>query len=546
MRTAILLLLASCFPLCVFAQADTPALQDHDPLDPAYLEAIEARIGEVIIENENIFNLDDPREDYLLYRLANRLHIRTMPRIIRHQLLFASGDVYSQRKIEESERILRSNNYLADARIEPVRYADGRVDVRVRTQDVWTLQPRFDYSRNGGVDTSSVGFEEHNLLGTGISLSVLRESSVDRDVTTISYADRELRGTRYSMQAAYNDSNEGGGFQFSLGLPFYALDSRRANGFEIMQDERVDSLYDRGNAQAEFSHDEERLMLHAGTSHGLRAGWVTRYTAGIGYEEDRFAPGGNAALPWTVLPEDRKFVYPFVGMEVLQDDFVVVVNRDQIGRPEDVYRGLRLNLRLGYAATGLGSLDNAVLLNAGVRKGFGEPGEKSFYTAADLSTRWQDGRAENLLLNTYANWYHRHSPRRLLFTGITASAGSNLDLDNPLYLGGDNGLRGYPLRYQGGEQSMLFTIEERFYTSWYPFRLFRIGGAVFFDMGRTWGENPVGAENLGWLKDVGFGLRVGNNRTGTGNVIHMDIAFPLDGDPGIDSVQFLVEARSTF
>ena len=37
----------------------------------------------------------------------------------------------------------------------------------------------------------------------------------------------------------------------------------------------------------------------------------------------------------------------------------------------------------------------------------------------------------------------------------------------------------------------LFTIEERLYTRYYLLRLFNVGGAAFFDMGRTWGYTPV-------------------------------------------------------
>jgi hemolysin activation/secretion protein len=124
--------------------------------------------------------------------------------------------------------------------------------------------------------------------------------------------------------------------------------------------------------------------------------------------------------------------------------------------------------------------------------------------------------------------------------------GHNLDLDNPLELGGDNGLRGYPLRYQSADASVLFTIEERYFTDWYPFRLFRVGGAVFADIGRTWGDNPVGSGSIGWLKDVGFGLRIGPTRSGGHEVIHLDITFPLDGDPSIDKVQFLLEKKVSF
>jgi hypothetical protein len=43
-----------------------------------------------------------------------------------------------------------------------------------------------------------------------------------------------------------------------------------------------------------------------------------------------------------------------------------------------------------------------------------------------------------------------------------------------LQLGGDTGLRGYPLRYQEGEKRALFTLEQRVYTDWYLFRLVRV------------------------------------------------------------------------
>ena len=70
--------------------------------------------------------------------------------------------------------------------------------------------------------------------------------------------------------------------------------------------------------------------------------------------------------------------------------------------------------------------------------------------------------------------------------------------------------------------------------------------AVFADAGRTWGDDPLGGENLGWLRDVGFGLRLAPTRFGTDKVFHIDVAFPLDGDDSIDSVQFLIEAKRSF
>jgi len=48
--------------------------------------------------------------------------------------------------------------------------------------------------------------------------------------------------------------------------------------------------------------------------------------------------------------------------------------------------------------------------------------------------------------------------------------------------------------------------------------------ALFADAGRTWDRDVAGETPLGWLSDVGVGLRIGNTRTGLGNVLHIDIA----------------------
>jgi hypothetical protein len=48
------------------------------------------------------------------------------------------------------------------------------------------------------------------------------------------------------------------------------------------------------------------------------------------------------------------------------------------------------------------------------------------------------------------------------------------------------------------------------------------------------------------LKDVGLGLRLGSSRSAFGNIVHIDLAFPLDGDKNIDSVQLIIETSQRF
>ena len=171
---------------------------------------------------------------------------------------------------------------------------------------------------------------------------------------------------------------------------------------------------------------------------------------------------------------------------------------------------------------------------------------QSLFLGVDAQGRYEDGGLRGGLLQADARYYFRQSPRRLFFMDLSAEAGRNLDADQQILLGGDNGLRGYPLRYQAGEGRWLFTAEQRFFTNWYPFQLFNVGAAVFYDMGATWGRDPLGSPSQGLLRDFGFGLRLGNSRSALGNVLHVDVAFPLDGDSSINSVQFLVETKEEF
>ncbi len=158
----------------------------------------------------------------------------------------------------------------------------------------------------------------------------------------------------------------------------------------------------------------------------------------------------------------------------------------------------------------------------------------------------ESGNLANALLSLTARYYRRQSQKRTFFAALSGTAGEALDLDNPVEIGGNSGLRGYPLRYQAGESKVLATIEQRYYTDWYPFRLARVGGAIFADVGRVWGDNSLGADNREWLTDVGVGLRLAMTRVSAGRVVHIDLAFPLNGDSSIDSVQFLIESRTSF
>ncbi|HEX6637527.1 MAG TPA: hypothetical protein VF033_07705 [Steroidobacteraceae bacterium] len=503
------------------------------------------RIGEIRIVTRSLFDAAAQDENTALARLANRLHVATRPATIEDQLLFRSGDPYQPELLAESARILRDTRYLRDAAVRPVAFHDGLVDVEVTTQDVWTFTPGISFGHSGG--TSSTGFEveDLNLFGTGTELGVGFKSNVDRDSKFIHYHDRQLGSSWWDLLASFADNSDGRRGELGLEHPFYALDARWAGGMSLLDDRRLDSRYRLGEVIDRFATHEKRATIYFGGSTGLVDGWVRRLSAGLTVDEHSFEPLPGAKGT-QLLPADRRFFYPWLGAEWVQDGFRTARNRDQIEKTEDYSLGWRASARLGFASSQFGSDRTAAMLSARLSKGMQLDERQTLQFALDADGRLEQGSLRAGLLEVETRYHFRQSPRRLFFLDFSADAGTDLDADQQVLLGGDSGLRGYPLRYQSGKGRWLFTAEQRFFTDWYPLQLFNVGAAVFYDMGATWGRDPLGSRSRGLLRDVGFGLRLGNSRSALGNVLHLDVAFPLDRDPSIEGMQFLVQTRKSF
>ncbi|MDH3338823.1 MAG: hypothetical protein OEM76_13500, partial [Gammaproteobacteria bacterium] len=328
--------------------------------DEARLEADGVVIGKIVLEKQDIFDLSDPRENNALYRLANRLHIITKDSVIEKQLLFKPGDPYSKRLADETARILRSNSYFYDASITPKNRRDGTVDLHVNTRDVWTLKPGISYSRSGGENKSSVNIEELNLFGRGQQIFVVRSKDVDRDSTVFEFFDRNVGPNWLSMRLRVADNSDGNSSFLSIVRPFYALDTRWAAGGTLLDEDQEDTLYQLGEKAAEYRHERSYYSAFGGWSAGLRNGWVQRYRVGIVNDDNQFSTVIDPTLP-AAIPADRKLVYPYVGIEILEDRFETTRNHDQIARTEDFLTGTRFSATLGWSNESFGADRDALL-----------------------------------------------------------------------------------------------------------------------------------------------------------------------------------------
>lgn len=528
--------------LLALAPRRITAEQSTMPND-AELERRGASIGRIDIQVDDVFentlSLSTP------YRIANGLHISTHDETVREQLLFRSGEPFHRRVLDETERLLRGRRYFNEASVTSVRYnEDNTVDVLVRVHDVWTLSPGLSFGRKGGENSTRMKFEDTNFLGLGKQLSLARSGDVDRTEWRLAYVDPHLLGSWWTLSSAYSSMSDGAGQSLSLSRPFYALDSRWSADVGASDEGSAVSRYSLGKRIERFNMDERQFEVGGGISSGLHDGWTVRYLGGFRYDARAFTPLLDE--PGVAIPDDRTIAYPWVGIEVLEDNYLSTRNLDQIGRTEDVYLGRSARLEAGFASTAFGSTRDAFILNGTLQTGTELGDERYLIHSLAWHGRLEEGELTDAVLDANSRFYLRQSERSVFFASLGGSFTSHLDPEKQLLLGGDNGLRGYPLRYQAGTANALVTIEERFYSSWQPLKLFNVGAAVFFDAGRAWGQDEHAAAPEGWLKDIGVGLRLGSARSGLGNVLHIDLAMPLDRSNDIDSLQLLIETKKSF
>ena len=432
-RTRSCIFRPAVFLCCLLIGTMSARAAGRDPAagipNDAELESAAATIGTITIVRDNVFDLSQPGEDYRLYALANRLHVRTQDAVIRAQILIEPGDRFSRRLLEESERLLRRNRYLFDASIQVASYADGVVDIEVRTRDVWTLVPDVSFSRTGGEDKWRVGIIENNLLGRGTRLRFAYEENVDRDVTLFEVVDTNLFRTRADLLMQVADSSDGDASRFRLQRPFFSLDSRWSAGVDLSTRRVENRFFELGNEAAEYREDAEFYSLFGGLSGGLQNGWVRRWTAGLVFDDRQFSSVQDPRFP-ELLPENRRFVYPFIGLEILEDNFQTAENRQQFERTEDFLLGARFSASLGYASESLDSDRNALLYRASASRGFGSLRSTALLIGGAVSGRIDDGNAANTLLSANARYFRQQNNNWLFFATLRGAWGSRLNLDN--------------------------------------------------------------------------------------------------------------------
>lgn len=541
---ALILLLLGMAPTVWGATCPAPAHSGIErwPGQTAW-EALQARgyhIGAVHIVVDNVFDLNNPAEDHWYARLADRLHIKTRPNAIREQLLFKPGDPVETRVIYESVRRLHRLVYLRAARITPQSCEGQEVVARVVVKDAWTLKLDFRFSHVGGQNTTQFNVSDVDFLGSGKKLTVGHTHDPQRSGNQILYQDPSLFGSFWQLGTGYKDLSDGHLKYLNVGLPFY--EDRTPWSLQAAFYDQKENLnfYNQGVlAWLAPSELHERSLSWA---HLLSWSGESGTRAGVFYSSTDYGYGKPEAQDSAVLSEPMLTPRRLAGMglswEFFQDHYEDYTNLQYIDRPEDYNLGWRVDAQTGHYGGAFGGNVSAPFYGISASWGAALPGNTLLLGSGYLNGREQDGQSRNLLADLTLTAYNQHFHWQTLVAHLQWDSVLHPDPESYLYIGGLQGLRGYPNYFAIGNRRWQATLADRIVTPWQLWSLFQVGFVGYADWAQIHQLAPSGWSPT--YSDVGLGLRFGFIRSAFSNTLYFTIAWPLRDGPGVHGHEIVI------
>jgi outer membrane protein assembly factor BamA len=535
-------------PLMGFAQSECELLFDTsrstfelDFARPTLKRNPSLVVGQIIIQRHNIFDEATEAQGNLAFRFSNDIHFLTKERVVRDYLLFASGEAFDDARLLESERLLRQQKFFYGARVIPFRQCGNRVDILVVTRDTWSLTPIISISSQGGQTKSKIGVRDTNFLGSGNRVSVIHEQDYQRSKKVLQFENPNLGRSKLKLGLLYATGDEFDEKQFTLIKPFFSLNTERAMGIHWSDINEEIKQYQFTDVINVFNRREKRFDGFWGWQYERSESWVKRIQLGYDNIQRKFTPSLELNAT-SELPENRQYSYAWVGINAIEDDYHQLQNHRYMDVIEDINLGWDFEAKLGWSTTSPSAKNNSAYFYWRAEKYFAI-NDSHLVRAFNEIEGFLDsdqGALDNTQLNFEAEYFHRATVTSQNYFHLNYRNYYHMSADQQIILDGANGMRGYPLNFLTGNESLLFQYEKRWYTDWYWWRIARVGLVAYADVGKVWNDGKD--QNL-TLADIGFGLRLMSTRAFVRNVIHIDVAFPVEKHPQADTwlISFLIK-----
>jgi len=460
-------------------------------------------------------------------KTGNRLHIKSQPITIRNLLLIRQNQPFDSLLVKESERLVRTRNYITDVSfyVKNSSIKSDSVDIFIRVLDYWSIIP------SGSVSTSgiNIGLTDNNFMGLGHTFQDVyaRDYTQRNNSFLANYTIPNIKNTYIATFLHYDDmlGSKNSNKSVTFDRPFFSPFAKWAAGVSFSQQFRLDSFrmsnmvyipqrfkyntqdYWAGNAFQIFrgNTEDKRTTNFISTIRFLRIRYLEKPPDSIdiqhNYSNENFYIAGIGV-------STRKYV---------QDKYIF-----KFGITEDVPIGKVFSLTGGYQER-----SNVSRLYLGGRISFG-----NYYSWGYLSSDFEYGtffrvsKAEQGVITAGVNYFSglfeigKWKFRQFVKPQITL--GLNRPSYDTLTINDGYGLNGFNSLGLSGTRRILFTLQTQAYTPW-NFIGFRFGPFLTCTAGML-GNASTGFKDSKLYPQIGFGVLI-KNESLILNTFQISIAF---------------------
>ena len=398
-------------------------------------------------------------------KTGNALHIKSQKWLIKNQLLFKENHKLLPFRLSESERLLRSRDYVTDARIKvvPTEYQDS-VDVSVIVEDVWSIEAIGNYDFNS--HSWQLGLEDQNFVGSGadVKVALIKDDVADYDwegaFTAENFLGKNIRGSVFKEITNLDQY-----YGFAITREFFSPVIHWAGGINMTR-ENIYRYY--------LINDSSRLMNSTFNRNEIWLGYATDFkklTQRDKLQNEYIVAGSIQQLSYIKREEefshnlfyDRKlylgsFGYSF--RRYYKDRYVLA-----LGRTEDIPTGTIISL--------IGGFEKGEFVDRryfGLQTGYSTFNQDRGYFFAGLAAgafrlqdQWEDGViAANVLYFTPLSEIRNLRVRHFIFSRF-AYVTDPLRHQEMLRINRDSGIRGFRADNTMGNKKMVFNYEINLY-----------------------------------------------------------------------------------
>jgi hypothetical protein len=498
-------------------------------------------ISDIIVITQPPFTDRLPARLEWVRRTVRATHVITQDEVVRRFLLMKVGQPCNQIRRAESERILRAQPFLVDARIRVYDDEAGGVRLEVETRDDFSLifepmvQAKSPLLRG-------MRFGESNIGGSATMAAMnWRDGRAYNDNLGVEFANYQFGRARNEFRVSAQRHRFGQDMRLELVRPYYT-DLQRFAWIGSLGGTREPLEFRRGDlprnaltVRREFANvgaitrvgPVGRLRLVGASL--TREVQRTDQSSLLLTREGVIADTTDAVVP-TFRPQRVVRANALLGVRAIR--FVPVQGFDALTGAQDVRVGMQFGLVAGRSILVRAARDRDHFVAANLYGAYGGAGSFVGLQAITEARYDRDAKAwDNFVTSGRLAWYFRPAVRQTTVVASEWSAGRDMRVPFQLSLADrEGGLMGHRNSRQAGARRLVVRAEQRLVI---PTRLnvADMGLAGFAEAGRLWSEPSVPySTSTPWRGALGVSVLAAVPPRSR-RLWRVDFALPISTDP---------------